>query len=262
MEAVARTAAHLLGADDTLPLEWHAFRGVHSSVKTAVIPGVGKVAVCNGIATAQHLLESDSWRDEFVAIEVMSCVGGCLGGGGEPKSMDPDVLHKRMKAVYAIDRDAPRRRSFENPDIQALYASELGQPNSPAAETLLHTAYAPRGSKRLMLMRFLDCVDRRDGPGAAALLHPKATWLTASPFGDLHGASTIVDFIEHQLPPRRFGPADARHRMTSAADADDLSVIAANGEACRFDVELETLRSGQRTRTVIRGLVRHVETTA
>ena len=29
---------------------------------------------------------------EFVAIEVMACVGGCLGAGGEPKSMDPQIL--------------------------------------------------------------------------------------------------------------------------------------------------------------------------
>lgn len=34
---------------------------------------------------SQHLLETQAWRDQFVAIEVMACVGGCLGGGGEPK---------------------------------------------------------------------------------------------------------------------------------------------------------------------------------
>jgi NADP-reducing hydrogenase subunit HndD len=90
------------------------------------------------------LLETDDWRDEFVAIEVMACVGGCLGGGGEPKSMDPDVLQKRMQAVYAIDRERYASALLRESEVQALYAetsSEL-EPNSPAAEALLHTAYA------------------------------------------------------------------------------------------------------------------------
>jgi iron-only hydrogenase group A len=258
MEAIARSAAHLLGAGDTQPLEWHAFRGVNESVKTAEIPGLGRVAVCNGIATAQQLLQSDDWRDEFVAIEVMACVGGCLGGGGEPKSMDPQVLEKRMRAVYEIDRNTPRRRSFENPEVEALYAREFGRPNSPEARALLHTSYAVRNSKRLMLMRFLDCVDRRDGTGAVGLLHPEASWSTASPYGELHGAAGIAEFIDHRLPPRSFGPAYARHRMRSASDPDDLCVIAATGEPCRFDVELDSVHQDGRSRTVIRRLVRHV----
>ena len=99
MEAMLRTAAHLKGVADQIPLEWQQLRGVRDAVKTAAIPGVGTVAVCNGIAAAQRMLETDDWRTEFVAIEVMACSGGCLGGGGEPKSMDPDVLKKRSKAI-------------------------------------------------------------------------------------------------------------------------------------------------------------------
>lgn len=258
MEAIARAAAHLLGVEDAQPLDWNAFRGVLESVKTADIPGLGRVAVCNGIAAAQRLLETDHWREEFVAIEVMACVGGCLGGGGEPKSTDPQVLQKRMRAVYDIDRNNPRRRSFENPEVQALYERDLGQPNSPQARALLHTVYAMRGSKRLMLMRFLDCVDRRDGAGAAALLHPETIWATASPFGELRGAEAIVAFIEQRLPPRGYGPAYLRHRMSSASDPDDLGVISANGEHCRFDLELESIGEAQGSRSVIRRLIRRV----
>ena len=259
MEAIARAAAHLIGEEDREPLDWQAFRGVNQSIKSAQIPGIGQVAVCNGIASAQKLLQSEDWRQEFVAIEVMACVGGCLGGGGEPKSTDPEVLPKRMRAVYELDRNNPRRRSFENPQVQALYQRDLGQPNSPEAKALLHTSYAMRDSKRLMLMRFLDCVDRRDGSGLAALLHPEAVWNTASAFGELHGAAAICAFIEQRLPPRRFGPSDLRHRMRSPADPDDLGVISANGEPCRFELELASDGAGPHGRTVIRRLVRQVE---
>ena len=258
MEAVVRTASHFIGEENTLPLEWHQFRGVSTGVKTAEIPGVGKVAICNGIATAQRMLETETWRDEFVAIEVMACVGGCLGGGGEPKSDDPLVLEKRMQAIYAMDKDAPRRRSYENQDVQKLYATELKEPNSAQAHVLLHTSYAARNSKRLLLMQFLDCVDRRDGVGSANLFHADAVWSTASAFGDIHGVENIESFINTQLPPRKYGPEYARHRMESTSDIEDLTVITPTGERCRFSVEIETLTEGSESKMVIRKLVREV----
>lgn len=256
MEAIARTASHFIGKDGQMPLEWHQLRGVRQGVKTAQVPGIGKVAVCSGIAAAQRLLESEAWRDEYVAIEVMACVGGCVGGGGEPKSMDPLVLEKRMQAVYEMDQNAPRRRSYENPDVQKLYATELVEPNSARAHTLLHTSYAARNSKRSLLMRFLDCVDRRDATGAARLLHRDASWSTASPFGDIQGASNIEALIETRLPPRKYGPGYARHRMQRRAEIDDLAVITPAGERCRFSLEVDTLQEGSRSRMVIRRLVR------
>jgi len=256
MEAIVRTASHFIGKENTLPLEWHQLRGVSKEVKTAEIPGIGKIAICNGIAAAQRMLETDTWRDEYVAIEVMACVGGCLGGGGEPKSMDPLVLEKRMQAIYEVDKNAPRRRSYENQDVQKLYATELKEPNSDHAQALLHTSYAARNSERLLLMRFLDCVDRRDASGATSLFHPDALWSTASPFGDIQGASNIEALISTRLPPRKYGPEYARHQMESSADIDDLTVVTPTGELCRFSIEVDTIREGSHSRTVIRTLVR------
>jgi len=258
MEAVVRTASHFIGAESSLPLEWHQLRGVSMSVKTAEIPGIGKVAICNGIAAAQRMLETEIWRDEYVAIEVMACVGGCLGGGGEPKSMDPLILEKRMQAIYDLDKHAPRRRSYENQDVQKLYATELKKPNSFLAHELLHTSYAARNSKRLLLMRFLDCVDRRDASGAASLFHPDALWSTASPFGDIQGVSKIGALINTHLPPRKYGPGYVRHRMESTADIDDLTVVTPAGERCRFIMDVDTLHEGSQSRMVIRNLVREI----
>ena len=258
MEAVVRTASHFIGEEDSLPLEWHQLRGVSQGIKTAVIPGIGKVAICNGIASAQRLLETQAWRDEYVAIEVMACVGGCLGGGGEPKSMDPLILEKRMQAIYELDKSAPRRRSYENQDVQKLYETELDEPNSAYAHRLLHTSYAARNSARLLLMRFLDCVDRRDGIAAASLFHQDGLWSTASPFGDIKGISNIETLINTQLPPRKFGPAYVRHRMESPADINDFTVITPAGERCRFCVEVDTLHEDQQEKTVIRKLLREV----
>ena len=62
-------------------------------------------------------------------------------------------------------------------------------------------------------------------------------------FGDVHGASAIQALIETQLPPRKFGPAFARHRMVAVADVDDLAVITPMGELCSFSVEVDRSRS-------------------
>lgn len=258
MEAMVRTAAHLKGLEDQIPLEWQQLRGVHDAVKTASIPGVGTVAVCNGIAAAQRMLETDDWRTEFVAIEVMACSGGCLGGGGEPKSMDPDVLKKRSKAIYDMDARAPRRRSYENTDVRKLYETQLEKPNSTAAHHLLHTHYSGRGSKRSMLMRFLDCVDRREAGEAASLFHPDGVWSTASPFGDIQGAENIESFIRAQLPPREYAARYLRHQMASAADNDDLTVVTPDGQRCRFTLELCSAHDGRRSPMLIKTLQRQV----
>jgi hypothetical protein len=258
MEAMVRTASHLIGHDDSMSMDWHQLRGVKEIIKTAEIPGVGKVAICNGIAAAQEMLENERWRNEFVAIEVMACVGGCLGGGGEPKSLDPHILHKRMQAIYEIDKDAPKRRSYENRDVQKLYETGLHEPNSDAAKALLHTSFAPRNSKRLLLMKFLDCVDRRDAQGAAALFHPDALWSTASPFGEIHGTEAIAAFIGSQLPERKYGAHFMRHKMASASSSDDLSVITPMGERCRFTIELEPVGINNASNPRITKLVREV----
>ena len=123
---------------------------------------------------------------------------------------------------------------------------------------MLHTSYAARNSSRLLLMRFLDCVDRRDGKAAASLFHPDALWSTASPFGDIQGASNIEAFINTHLPPRKYGPAYTRHRMEASAAIDDLTVITPAGERCRFSMEVETLHQGSQARRVIRKLIREV----
>jgi NADP-reducing hydrogenase subunit HndD len=239
MEAMVRTASYLKGAGDMLPLEWQALRGVRDGVKTAEVPGIGSVAVCNGIAAAQRMLETEDWREAFVAIEVMACVGGCLGGGGEPKSMDPEILQKRAAAVYGVDASAPRRRSHENRDVQTLYETELGQPNSHTAHTLLHTTYAPRRSKRSLLMRFLDCVDRRDGEEAARLFHREGVWSTASALGVARGTDQIAALINEQLPQQKLGPRIRRHRMAKAAKGDDLTIVAPDGTRCRFKMAVQ-----------------------
>jgi len=56
----------------------------------------------------------------------MSCPGGCIGGGGQPKTRGHDVLQKRMNAVYDIDQHARLRKSHENPEVQVRGKKHMG----------------------------------------------------------------------------------------------------------------------------------------
>ena len=74
----------------------------------------------------------------------------------------------------------------------------------------------------------------------------------------IRGTSNIEALIKTRLPPRKYGPGYARHRMESAADIDDLTVVTPAGERCRFSIEVDTLHEGSQSRMVIRNLVREI----
>lgn len=105
-------------------------------------------------------------------------------------------------------------------------------------------------------MRFLDCVDRRDGGGASRLFHSQGIWSTGSSYGDFRGAEAIAAFIANGLPPRQGGRSLRRHRMERVADIDDLTVLEPTGRRCRFDLEVETFRHQDRDHQLITKLVR------
>lgn len=92
-------------------------------------------AICNDIAEG---------KSDFDFIEVMSCPGGCIAGGGQPISFDPDYKIKRQQGLYKADTMLQLHKSQDNPYVQALYQDYLGEPGSEKAHHLLHTHYHGR----------------------------------------------------------------------------------------------------------------------
>ncbi|KAL4452172.1 hypothetical protein ABPG75_007834 [Micractinium tetrahymenae] len=161
MEAALRTAYELASGQPLPKLRVEAIRGL-AGIKEAslALPDTAphglagrqlRVAVASGIGQARHLLQRmhDGLAPRYDFVEVMACPGGCIGGGGQPKSDDPLVLLKRMGAVYTIDERSAIRKSHENPSIQKLYKEFLGEPNGPLAHELLHTTFADRSHTSL-----------------------------------------------------------------------------------------------------------------
>lgn len=106
-----------------------------------------KVAVTSGLKNARKLMEQIAeGASPYHFIEVMGCPGGCITGGGQPRSQDPLVREKRMSNLYSEDESKVIRKSHENPSILAFYREYLGEPNGHRAHELLHTHYVKRGT--------------------------------------------------------------------------------------------------------------------
>jgi NADH-quinone oxidoreductase subunit G/[NiFe] hydrogenase diaphorase moiety small subunit len=108
-----------------------------------------RLAVAHGTANAKKVLEDIKAGGRFSQchfIEFMACLGGCLGGGGQPIPTSPEIRKARAKAIYDEDRSYEIRKSHDNPAIIELYTNFFTEgPNSHLAHKLLHTFYTPRG---------------------------------------------------------------------------------------------------------------------
>jgi iron only hydrogenase large subunit-like protein len=83
-------------------------------------------------------------------VEVMSCPGGCAGGGGQPYQGEMKDVRKRMDRIYDADAQAEVRFSHENKSVAALYEEYLGRPLGEVSHHLLHRHYADRSAATLL----------------------------------------------------------------------------------------------------------------
>ena len=106
------------------------------------------VAVVYGTANARKMIELvKKGEKEYHFIEVMTCPGGCIGGGGQPKDFAVDANESRkarIESLYKRDASLALRSSHENPEIKQLYQDFYGKPLSELAEKMLHTIYTDR----------------------------------------------------------------------------------------------------------------------
>ena len=106
------------------------------------------VAVVYGTANARKMIELvKKGEKDYHFIEVMTCPGGCIGGGGQPKDFAVDANESRkarIESLYKRDASLALRSSHENPEIKQLYQDFYGKPLSELAEKMLHTIYTDR----------------------------------------------------------------------------------------------------------------------
>ena len=148
-EAAVRTAYEFITHEELKTLDFKPLRGVDKDHRTkeAEIDIKGtkvKVRVVSTLREAEKSIrEIKEGKADFHLLEVMACPGGCINGGGQPRSCDDSkIKEERAKGLYKEDSELHYRKSHQNPDIVKLYEEFLEKPNSHKAHELLHTTYS------------------------------------------------------------------------------------------------------------------------
>lgn len=152
MEAALRTVREVLDGKSSENVEFREVRGMEG-IKEATYHVGGmdvNVAVASGLKNANALMEEiRNGTSKYHFIEIMSCPGGCVNGGGQPiKKADErnftDYRALRASALYSEDEAKTLRKSHENPVVKEVYEKFFGAPNSHKAHEVLHTTYRKR----------------------------------------------------------------------------------------------------------------------
>lgn len=145
-EAALRTSADILSGKALQNVKYESVRGLLGIKESKVELGSRgeknhttlNLAVCHQMGNVREFLDriENGNKGNYHFVEIMTCPGGCIGGGGLPQSRDPDILSKRMKGVYSIDERKVKRKSHENTDIKQLYTDLLREPRSSVSQAV------------------------------------------------------------------------------------------------------------------------------
>lgn len=182
MEAAVRTAyefvTHELAPKELYTLE--PVRGMQEIREAAVEIGTLRLqlAVIYGTSNVRRFLSmAKESGKHYDFIEVMTCPGGCIGGGGQPKADVEErrtMVDSRIESLYKRDAQMKLRKSHENPELKQLYEEFYRKPLSPIAEEMLHTSYTDRsgllgedaGKYKTLLTFDVDGAEAKNGAAA------------------------------------------------------------------------------------------------
>ena len=145
-EAAVRTAYEFATGEELKPVDIKEMRGTSNRSKTVELDIKGAKVVVRVVSTLKEaekaIQEIKNGTANFHMLEVMACPGGCINGGGQPRSCDDSSIKgKRAEGLYKEDTELPLRKSHKNPSIQKLYNEYLEKPGAHKAHELLHTTY-------------------------------------------------------------------------------------------------------------------------
>ena len=146
-EAAVRTAYEFATGEQLKDVDIKEMRGTSNRSKTVELDLKGTKLVVRVVSTLKEaekaIREIKEGKADFQMLEVMACPGGCVNGGGQPRSCDDSrIKAERAEGLYKEDSELPQRKSHMNPSIQKLYQEYLEHPGSHKAHELLHTTYA------------------------------------------------------------------------------------------------------------------------
>ncbi len=149
MEAALRTAYNMITGEEAANPDFKEVRGLDGIKEYRInVAGIDVgIAVVNSLSNARKILDCiKQGRRDLHFIEVMSCPGGCVGGGGQPLGPSRTDVMTRLNKLYDLDTSETieHRLSHHNKEVKRLYEDFLGAPLGPISHELLHTHYHDR----------------------------------------------------------------------------------------------------------------------
>lgn len=151
MESALRTAYRMITGEDLKNFNLTEVRTDTTGFKTAEIDINGKkikVAVVSTVQNIEKILaELKDNPNAYQYIEVMSCAGGCINGGGMPllpvKPADQIALvEERRKVLYGLDEKKKNERVAHGNPVVKEYMQWVKDQNNPELEhELYHTHF-------------------------------------------------------------------------------------------------------------------------
>ncbi|OGY87465.1 MAG: hypothetical protein A2233_00940 [Candidatus Kerfeldbacteria bacterium RIFOXYA2_FULL_38_24] len=148
MESALRTAYEKITGKTLPQLEFKNVRGLQG-VKKAVVDIAGrklKVAVVNGTINARKILaELKIDPHAYDYIEVMACLGGCIGGGGQPVPVNEEIRQQRAASLYQVDEKSVIRCAHNSPFVKNLYQEYFN--NQDNIKKICHTTFKKKNKE-------------------------------------------------------------------------------------------------------------------
>ena len=145
MESALRTVQHMLTGKDLPKIEFKEVRGMKGIKKAEVeINGTKlRVAAVTTPANVKIILEELKKDPKaYHYIEVMSCPGGCIGGGGQPIPSTERIIKERIKGLYNIDDKMKLRRAHNNLIVKEIFEEYLDKLPKKDRNSILYTSYS------------------------------------------------------------------------------------------------------------------------
>ena len=141
MESALRVAFNRLNPKKH-PVEFKQVRG-QEGMRITELEIAGKkikMAAVNGIGNAKKILQDLKQNPTaYSYVEVMACLGGCIGGGGQPMPTTPEIRKARADGLYKIDKKLRLKTANQNPIVKKVYQEFLS--NEEIKKKICHTKY-------------------------------------------------------------------------------------------------------------------------
>ncbi|MDP2909492.1 MAG: [FeFe] hydrogenase, group A [bacterium] len=152
MESAFRTVYEKLTGMTLKNIDFRQARGMEQvkEAKIKIGDDVKKIAIINGLGNAKKFLDDlkAGKRSGYSCIEVMACLGGCVGGGGQPMPTTPGIRLKRAEALYDIDKQKKVRKAHKNPIVKEVYRDFI-EKHRHLGHKILHTSYSRKFKNRI-----------------------------------------------------------------------------------------------------------------